>query len=161
MGITERESIFKRFDRDHTGDIDMNEFCQVLDATHPHALLSVEASIRKLGDRVKATYGYYSWSDMFNVFDANRDGTLTRDEWRRAMRTIGPDVSEADINDVFNRFDFDRSGYIDLTEFQGFFQEAIERGGPVSYSTGISPRGVGVGGATYGTIPPTYVPPHE
>jgi Ca2+-binding EF-hand superfamily protein len=191
LSLTEQQLLFRKFDRDGNGEIDVNEFCALLNGCRPEVLLSIESKIRALGEKLKTNYGQYSWADMFNMFDQDRDGRLTRVEWLRVGKLLCPDLTEQDLSDVFNRFDVDRNGCLQLVEFENFFREAIERttvgsrtptssmglGSMGLGSMGLGSMGLGSAGlgsmatssvglssmssASYGVMPPAYTPPYE
>lgn len=168
LSLTERQDIFRRFDRDGTNDVDVNEFCNTLNGCNPSALVSMEAKMKALGDKFRATG--QTISQAFHTFDRNYDGYLTRDEWFRAMRTFqsyGASMTEADIEAVFRRFDINGDGLMSIQEFHTFFQDAIDRsvsaGG--AYYNGAAP---GYGNAPYDAsygygarpgVMPTYIAP--
>lgn len=145
----ERTAVFRRFDIDATNDIDVNEFCRVLDNQHPAALVAVEVALRKLGEKLKHTDAAGKVWDAFHIFDLNGDGLLTRDEWVLAMRSHAPDITESDCEAVFRRFDTSGDGYLNIQEFHSFFQEMLDRAPPQT------PAAPGPGPPAM----PVYVPP--
>lgn len=154
LSVSERQAIFRRFDVDGTGDIDVNEFCNTLNQTNPSAMISVEAKVKALGEKFRATG--QTVSEAFRVFDRNYDGFLTRDEWFRAIRTFDWQLTDADIDAVYRRFDLNGDGLMSIQEFDTFFRDAIDRSGTYSsvsptYQHGVSPVGTPhyVGGTTY------------
>jgi Ca2+-binding EF-hand superfamily protein len=148
LSVTERQAIFRRFDADGTGDIDVNEFCRTLDSANGSALVAVEAKVCALGDRFRRNG--QTVADAFCAFDRNFDGLLTRDEWVRAMRTFAWDLSDTESDAIFRRFDVNGDGYMNIAEFDTFFKDAIARCGNV-YS-----QGTGSMGPSYQTTPSTY-----
>jgi Ca2+-binding EF-hand superfamily protein len=152
LSVTERQSIFRRFDKDGNGSIDIQEFCNTLNTWNPSAFVSMETKLKAIGDKFRAQN--QSVADAFHVFDVNWDGFLTRDEWFRAMKTYdtygGVSLSDADIDVIFRRFDLNGDGLLSIAEFDQFFRDTLQR----SYSAG----GQGVYGAApiqYGVLP-TY-----
>jgi len=151
LSLTERQAIFRRFDQDNSQSVDINEFCGTLDRCNPGALVSMEAKVRALGDKFRATG--QTVSDAFRVFDRNMDGLLTRDEWFRAWKaldSVQPVLSDADIDAVFARFDINGDGYMNIHEFDTFYRDSIDRSG-ASYGTNSSSTYGSPGTASYGT----------
>jgi len=178
LSITERQAIFRRFDRDSSNDVDISEFCSTIDRCNAPAIVTMESVIKRMGDRFRATG--QTVSDIFHVFDRNFDGYLTRDEWFRAMRTFDSPtspMSDADIDAVFRRFDVNGDGYMSIQEVDVFFKDAIDRSrvgtmmpsspvNPMSpvgggFNPGFSPGLVSPVSPTYGVMPTYYAPPVE
>ena len=64
---------------------------------------------------------------LFQKFDMNRSGTLTRDEFFALMRELGPvsgagQFSPNDINELFSIVDYDRSGQITYGEYRNLLE---------------------------------------
>jgi Ca2+-binding EF-hand superfamily protein len=162
LSMTERQAIFRRFDRDGSSDVDVNEFCSCIDRCNASALVNVEILFKRLGDRFRSTG--QTVSDVFHVFDRNYDGFLQRDEWTRAMRTFDSPtspLSDADIEAVFKRFDVNGDGYMSIQEVDTFFKDCIQRS-QISQdqvqATYLPPGQTYQAQATY-QVMPTYQPP--
>ena len=64
---------------------------------------------------------------LFQRYDRNRSGTLTRDEFYALMAELGRTVgigqfAMTDINDLFNIVDYDRSGQITYGEYRNLLE---------------------------------------
>ncbi|KIY52148.1 calmodulin, partial [Fistulina hepatica ATCC 64428] len=55
--------------------------------------------------------------DAFSLFDKDHDGTITIDEIRTFMNSLGQSPSEAEIQRMIKEVDTDGDGTIDFTEF--------------------------------------------
>ncbi|VVT57811.1 uncharacterized protein SAPINGB_P005881 [Magnusiomyces paraingens] len=55
--------------------------------------------------------------DAFEIFDKNKDGTISRDELGQVMRQLGLTPSETQIMDIIDSADIDKNGVIDINEF--------------------------------------------
>lgn len=55
--------------------------------------------------------------DAFNIFDKNKDGTISSDELRSVMKSLGLNPSETEIMDMIDSADVDKNGVIDINEF--------------------------------------------
>lgn len=55
---------------------------------------------------------------MFNKFDSNKDGKISQDEHKLALRALGRSKNdEADVAEAFQFFDSNEDGFIDFEEF--------------------------------------------
>ncbi|XP_035697898.1 calmodulin-A-like isoform X2 [Branchiostoma floridae] len=57
------------------------------------------------------------WRDAFDVFDRDRDGAISAKELGSAMRSLGMDPSEFEIQELLNEVDTDGTGTIYFSEF--------------------------------------------
>jgi Ca2+-binding EF-hand superfamily protein len=158
LSSTERQHVFQRFDQDGNQCVDINEFCGILNRCNATGLVSMEAKVKALGDKFRATG--QTVADAFRVFDRNCDGFLTRDEWFRAMRTfdnIMPVMNDNDIDAVFRRFDVNGDGCMSIHEFDTFFRDAIDRSAGFYTSASYSPA-LGTGtSASYSPAPTSTI----
>ena len=54
--------------------------------------------------------------DLFREWDENGDGTISKDEFRRAMPMLGMHAPDGATDEVFDSFDRDGGGTIDFRE---------------------------------------------
>uniref|UniRef100_A0A7S2IEZ2 EF-hand domain-containing protein n=1 Tax=Haptolina brevifila TaxID=156173 RepID=A0A7S2IEZ2_9EUKA len=64
---------------------------------------------------------------VFRGWDRDKDGSLDRSEFRRAVRSTGLVASCRDADHIFDEWDVDHSGSIDLAEM-GRVLDALKRG---------------------------------
>ncbi|XP_066297709.1 calmodulin-like isoform X1 [Branchiostoma lanceolatum] len=57
------------------------------------------------------------WRDAFDVFDRDRDGAISAKELGSAMRSLGMDPTEFEIQELLNEVDTDGTGTIYFSEF--------------------------------------------
>ncbi|KAJ4264261.1 hypothetical protein NW762_005456 [Fusarium torreyae] len=57
------------------------------------------------------------YEDAFHLFDKDGDGQITINELGAFMRSLGQNPSDAELNDIINEIDADRSGAIEFLEF--------------------------------------------
>lgn len=124
LSASEQEAIFDHFDKDQSGAIDYREFAEALRAKPGPALSVMADKLKHLGERFQTT-GYRP-IDAFRIFDVNHDNVLTRREWQHAMRTYAPELDAALVDQVFDQFDKNANGTMNLREFDDFFAVVTE-----------------------------------
>lgn len=133
LSLSERDEIFRFFDRDGSGQISLYEFCSSLEATGPEALAALEGQIRLLAERLVAQG--CTLRQAWQCFDRDGDQLLTADEWRRAVRALAPGLRPEDGEVILRHFDRDGNGLLSLVEFQDFYEQAMQRTQPLPIDT--------------------------
>lgn len=57
------------------------------------------------------------YRDAFDMFDRDRDGSITSKELSNVMRNLVRDISDAEIKQIIQEVDIDGNGIIDFEEF--------------------------------------------
>ncbi|EEA21352.1 calmodulin, putative [Talaromyces marneffei ATCC 18224] len=96
---SELQDIVNELDVDRTGTIDFDEFLTMM--VHKGKATDEEAELRA----------------AFEVFDQDGSGTISADEMRRVMKSIGEDLTDAEIEEMIKEADTDGDGTIDYQEF--------------------------------------------
>ncbi|KAL2830133.1 hypothetical protein BJY01DRAFT_227466 [Aspergillus pseudoustus] len=96
---TELQDIIDELDVDRTGTIDFDEFLILMSRKVKDS--DPEAELRS----------------AFAVFDQDNSGTISADELRRVLRSIGDDISDADVDEMLKIADVNGDGSIDYEEF--------------------------------------------
>merc|ERR1712176_1310215 len=60
--------------------------------------------------------------DAFAVFDADGSGTISRNELKKLMKSLGQSLSNEELDAMMDEVDSDRSGEIDFAEFKAMMQ---------------------------------------
>ena len=58
---------------------------------------------------------------VFDKFDTNKDGKITLEEYKAAMRTMGWGIEGTEADESFQVMDSDGDGFIDFKEFMDMF----------------------------------------
>jgi hypothetical protein len=66
---------------------------------------------------------------MWDIWDADHEGTLSEQEFKRAMRLLGLKVSAAEWSQLLKLFDKDGDGVFDKEELMAIIQAPIEASG--------------------------------
>jgi len=130
---------FDKFDANKNGSIEFDEFLEILkvagahnaDASNPSntcncAKNAQESAVdscspaesSQMTERVKTNMRI-----MFEQFDKDNDGKITRPELNFVMRNLFPDevITDQDISVMLHAADLDRNGFIDFDEFANMF----------------------------------------
>ncbi|XP_030538829.1 calmodulin-like protein 30 [Rhodamnia argentea] len=54
---------------------------------------------------------------VFDKFDANRDGKISKEEYKSAMGVLGQGISDHEANEAFRVMDANKDGFVDFREF--------------------------------------------
>lgn len=60
---------------------------------------------------------YVKAMKMFKLYDENKDGVIQRNELGKALRAMGKNPTEAEIDQMFAEADKDGNGVLDFKEF--------------------------------------------
>ena len=84
-----------------------------------------ESVTLRLADMLDVNYSRVS--DLFRAWDTNGDGKISRTEFRRAMEFLKLPSTDAEIDELFDKFDRDGSGSLNFKELQKEIQLARKR----------------------------------
>jgi len=60
------------------------------------------------------------YREIFNRFDKNKDGKISKDEIRDAMKEMGLNPSDAECSAILQKADSNQDGYVQWNEFEAF-----------------------------------------
>ncbi|KAI3872324.1 hypothetical protein MKX03_019591 [Papaver bracteatum] len=66
------------------------------------------------------------YQEAFTLFDEDGDGYIIAKELSNAMRSMGNNPTEAEIQDMINEVDADKNGAINFTEFLDLMARKIK-----------------------------------
>ena len=80
-----------------------------------------------VADQLRAILAKHAFAktpaDLFKAWDKNRGGTVSRKEFRIWWPKVGYEIPIDDLNNLFDEFDVDGSGEIDVSEFTNAFDQ--------------------------------------
>ncbi|KAI9900855.1 hypothetical protein N3K66_005117 [Trichothecium roseum] len=95
----ELQDMLNEVDLDQSGAVDFQEFLQMM--SKKGSKTSMEQELQ----------------EAFKVFDADGTGTISREELKHVMKSIGEQLSEEEIDEMLRIADKDGDGHIDYNEF--------------------------------------------
>ncbi|KAK3581616.1 hypothetical protein CHS0354_017505 [Potamilus streckersoni] len=96
---SELEDIFNKADTDGNGKIDFQEF------------------ITLMISNTKDICGEEALREAFRIFDKDGDGSLSSDELRRVMTSMGDKFTDAEVDEMVREVDMDGDGHVNYEEF--------------------------------------------
>jgi len=96
---SELQDMINEVDIDSSGSIDFDEFLKMMSTT------------------VKAQDFAHETRAAFDVFDRDGSGTISADELRQVMKSLGENLTDQEIDEMIREADKDRNGTIDYEEF--------------------------------------------
>ncbi|CAM9111080.1 unnamed protein product, partial [Ectocarpus fasciculatus] len=126
--------IFENFDADKSGDIDINEFHNIMDALGMHKPCDELRAIVKIATEGSATpktmtfeqfdnlFSTSRLKDTFDEMDVDNAGTITSDKLRSALAKLGHNISQRQCDAMIKKIDLNGDNVIDFSEFISFFE---------------------------------------
>jgi len=75
--------------------------------------IDFEEFIKMMSQTVKATDFAHETRAAFNVFDKDGSGTISADELRQVMKSLGENLTDEEIDEMIREADKDNNGTID------------------------------------------------
>lgn len=95
----ELQDMVNEVDTDNSGTIEFNEFM---------AMMSTSIQPKDFAEETMAA---------FKVFDKDGSGTISAEELKQVMKSLGENLTDAEIEDMIREADKDNDGTIDYEEF--------------------------------------------
>jgi calmodulin len=126
MTDQEMETIFGLADLDGDGEVSLGEFVQLL-CPGAAAVSSGSGNVSSVIEKFRSLYkNIDDVRRAFNMYDANKDGAISREELQAGMCKSGQ-FTPKESSIVFDHADLDGNGEIDIGEFVGLmFPRAAE-----------------------------------
>lgn len=119
--------MMKEADKDNSGTIDVGEFVDWITQGTTSYLGRASVNMRAEGLYLPKKQMEYI-KDAFRVFDADRNGYITEEEFASVLAAMGQTVSPEDIKKTVGEIDKDGNGRIYFDEF--LFHEAMKATSP-------------------------------
>ncbi|KAL6717916.1 hypothetical protein ACLMJK_004001 [Lecanora helva] len=104
---SELEDIVTELDTDNNGTIDFEEFLAMM--TRVTKEEDTDEELRR----------------AFQVFDKDGSGTISTDELRDVLKSVGENLTETELDEMMRQVDVDGSGTIDFEEFVGLMRGTV------------------------------------
>ena len=117
LSKSEVKAFVKLRDKDGNGTLELSELFQLMGRTYAdHLVLKLRRilqNVERRGVRI---------ADAFAAWDKDKGGTLSRAELLKGFKGLGifKEMKEADVAQLLDRLDGDKSGDIDIKEFYRF-----------------------------------------
>lgn len=98
----EIQAMINSVDDNGDGEIDFEEFLVLMSAKKKNSKDDPDKELK----------------DAFKVFDADGSGTISKTELMQLMKSLGQNLSEAELTAMMDEVDTDKSGEIDFKEFK-------------------------------------------
>lgn len=129
-----RREIFQKYDRDNSGDINLDEFHFIMDELGVHKPCDELRAIVKIATQGSATpqrmtfeqfdllFATSRLKDIFNSLDKDKSGSLSRVQVKEALQRAGELRTEEEIDAMISTIDTNKNNEIDFEEFRSFFE---------------------------------------
>ena len=122
-------SIFEMMDKNEDGKVTYNEFKLFIGDSH---FSDVENRLRSMITRLASDWsGHQSFRKVFDKFDDDREGSLSRRRFKQCLEELGFTLTSAEFERVLDRFDVDGDGTVSYKEFVKFIQNRYDQYKPL------------------------------
>ena len=94
---------------------------EIAECAAAHASLAREASHSLLSERrarsTRPPCAYLRFREIFNLVDLDKGGTISKEELKQLMNTLGLKPTQEELNQMVDEIDADGNGEIDFDEF--------------------------------------------
>lgn len=133
--IADFKETFSMFDKNGDGTITTAEFGTVMrslgqDPTEEYLQATIakvdangngsmefEEFLELMTEHMEVDESEENMRDTFNAFDLNQDGRITGRELKTAMKNLGNDLTDEDIEKMIKEADLDNDGCVNYDEF--------------------------------------------
>ncbi|KAK4196330.1 hypothetical protein QBC40DRAFT_209562 [Triangularia verruculosa] len=133
--IAQFKEVFEIFDKDGTGDITAAELGAVMRELglnpspeelqdivneadlNKDGVISFEEFLSLMSMGVKETDTEQELINAFKVFDKDGSGTISSDELRNVLKSLGENLTDAELDEMISLADKNGDGHIDYQEF--------------------------------------------
>ena len=105
LSSIELKELMKEYDKDDSDCLDLQEF--------------IDLMLKKIKEQIQEQ----EYFEMFELFDRNADGKLSKKELKTLFESIGEEIDDKSLEEFINYTDSDCDGYINFPEFLKFMKE--------------------------------------
>ncbi|KAL2157282.1 hypothetical protein VTH06DRAFT_6220 [Thermothelomyces fergusii] len=138
--IAEYRRAFEVFDKDRTGDITADELGKVMRELglnpseaelqdlinevdiNKDGVISFEEFLALMSQSGKETDKEQELLKAFAVFDKDKNGTISSDELRNVLKSLGEKLTDEEVDEMIKIADRNGDGVIDYNEFVGIMK---------------------------------------
>lgn len=102
-GDTVIYQVLNELDADHSGGVDFDEFFNFLTS------------------KVSEKDSKPTIQNVYKFFDADDSGRITWNELKKVSQYLGEDMTDKEIQEMFNKADLDQDGFVDAEDFYNIF----------------------------------------
>ena len=99
----ELQDLIREYDKDDSGTIELNEFMKLMT------------------NKIKEQDEVNQLIEMFEVFDRDGDGLLSKDEIKNVFNSINEEINDEILEEFIKEADLDNDGKINFKEFVNLF----------------------------------------
>ncbi|KAH6659617.1 hypothetical protein BKA67DRAFT_652842 [Truncatella angustata] len=133
--IEQYKAAFDLFDKDSTGDITAEELGAVMKSlglnpseqelrdmvdevdVDKNGSIDFDEFLKMMSMKVESTDVEKELKEAFKVFDRDNSGTISAEELRRVLSSLGENLTDAEIDEMLRSADTNGDGNIDYEEF--------------------------------------------
>eukprot|EP00965_Chrysotila_dentata_P238249 6202382-Pleurochrysis_carterae.AAC.1 len=117
---------FARADRDHDSELDLDEFCELVALLQEQGVLPASSGGGGPNEQVADAAEVLEGKALFDQYDRDRSGFITRRELNSALTKLGIKTSTQEATEILRRFDADSDGKLDVHEFTQLLKQLRE-----------------------------------
>ena len=99
---SEVNDLLSSIDKNQDNAVDFDEFCVMIKASSKYSIQQNEQEELR---------------EQFRLFDLDGNGSISPDELKKVMSTMGEKITDADIDELLGKYDLNKNGMIEYNEF--------------------------------------------
>ncbi len=107
---TEISDMMTSIDKNNDNAVSFDEFCVMIKASSKFELK------QDAQDEIR---------EQFKLFDLDGNGSISPDELKKVMATMGEKISDEEIDDLLAKYDLNKNGFIEYNEFVKYMCDEV------------------------------------